>query len=93
MYFQCTYFVLAKNTKIKLIFMFSFLHRYEIYTTPKMVMCSPRNVAHNALNIFSKEALATFPVPIQSKPKKEIKVAPQKKKKVPKAMAGIVCND
>lgn len=63
--------------------------RYEIYTTPKMVMCSPRNVAHNALNIFSNKALATFPVPIQSKPKKEIKAAPQKKKKVPKAMAGL----
>jgi len=65
------------------------VERYEIYTTPKMAMCSPRNVAHNALNIFSKEALATFPVPIQSKSKKEIKTGPQKKKKVPKAMAGL----
>ena len=91
MYVFCVFF-LVKYIKNKLIFMFSRSHRYEIYTTPKMVMCSPRNVAHNALNIFSNKALATFPVPIQSKPKKEIKAAPQKKKKVPKAMAGIVYN-
>ena len=55
---------------------------------PKWVMCSPRNVAQKALNTFSKEALTLFPVPTQSKPKKEIKQETQKKKKVPKAMAG-----
>ena len=58
-----------------------------------MVMCSPRNVAYKALNIFSKEALGVFPVPAQSKSKKEIKGEAPKKKKVPKAMAGIVYSD
>lgn len=59
---------------------------------PKWVMCSPRNVAHKALNIFSKEAVTLFPVITQSKTKKEIKPETQKKKKVPKAMAGIIYN-
>merc|ERR1712241_859815 len=60
------------------------VERYEIYTTPQMAMCSPRYVAHNALNVFSKEALASFPAPVEKKAKKEIKAAAQKKKKVPK---------
>ena len=51
-------------------------------------MCSPRNVAHTALNKFSKEALASFPVPTQTKAKKIVAQEAQKKKKVPKAMAG-----
>merc|ERR1712150_273064 len=65
------------------------VERSEFYTIPKLVMCSPRNVAHTALNKFSKEALASFPVPTQTKAKKIVAQEAQKKKKVPKAMAGL----
>ena len=58
-----------------------------------MVMCSPRNVAHKALRLFSKEAVTSFPIPTPSKTKKEVKQAPEMKKKVPKAMRGIIYND
>jgi len=63
--------------------------RFDIYTTPKMVMCSPRNVAHKALRSFSKEAVTSFPIPTPSKTKKETKQAPEMKKKVPKAMRAL----
>jgi len=63
--------------------------RFELYTTPKMVMCSPRNVAHKALRLFSKEAVTSFPIPAPSKNKKEVKQAPEMKKKVPKAMRAL----
>ena len=56
-------------------------------------MCSARYVAHEALSIFSKEALTIFPVPTQTQPKKVIKQETQKKKKVPKAMAGMIYRD
>jgi len=65
------------------------VERSEFYTIPKLVMCSPRNVAHKALNKFSQEALASFPVPTQAKAKKAVAQETQKKKKVPKAMAGL----
>ena len=67
--------------------------RFKVYTMPKMAMCSPRYVAHEALSIFSKEALAIFPVPTQTQPKKVVKQETQKKKKVPKAMAGMIYRD
>ena len=38
-----------------------------------MVMCSPRNVAHKALRLFSKEAVTSFPIPTPSKNKKAVK--------------------
>jgi len=65
------------------------VERFKVYTMPKMAMCSARYVAHEALSIFSKEALTIFPVPTQTQPKKIIKQETQKKKKVPKAMAGL----
>ena len=58
-----------------------------------MVMCSPRNVAHKALRLFSKEAVTSFPIPTPSQNKKAVKQAPEMKKKVPKAMRGIIYND